>query len=235
MYPYVCRQTSFDAVLHCGDLAYDLNSDGGRRGDRWLNRVQGMAAATPYLVSPGACVVTLALPLTWQRCVRRLTRAPASGNHEVAANFSAFRERFRGMPGAPASALAAAPPGGAASPLYWSLDVGPVHLVSYNTEVYFWPALYGVASAAAQHAWLERDLAAADANRAAVPWVVVMGHRPMYCVATGADGKCDVEHEASRTVRPQRGSFTQVACRFPARAERCVVSLRRGRWWCATR
>jgi hypothetical protein len=159
-------QTAYDALLHCGDLAYDLNSDGGRRGDRWMSRMQPLSATMPYLVAPG--------------------------NHEVNSNFSAFRNRFNGMPGAAASS---------SSSLYWSMDLGPVHLVSYNTEAYFWPALFTFRHAAAQHAWLEADLAAADANRATVPWIVVMGHRPMYCVAAGADGRCDVEHEASRMAR----------------------------------
>ena len=30
-----------------------------------------------------------------------------------------------------------------------------------------------------QYAWLERDLAGVD--RARTPWVVLYGHRPMYC------------------------------------------------------
>ena len=155
--------TQYDALLHCGDIGYDLDSDDGKKADRFLNAMQPLVASLPYLVSPG--------------------------NHEHASNFSAFRNRFAGMPGL----------GGAASEsLYWSADIGPLHLVSYNTEVYFWPKHFGYDHAARQHAWLAADLAAADANRDAVPWVIVTGHRPMYCVATGGDGRCDAEHEASR-------------------------------------
>lgn len=29
--------------------------------------------------------------------------------------------------------------------------------------------------------WLRADLAAASARRSAVPWLVVAGHRPLYC------------------------------------------------------
>ncbi len=155
--------TQYDALLHCGDFAYDLENEDGTRGDRFLASMQPLAASMPYLVSPG--------------------------NHEQAGNFSHYRNRFAGMPGAGASA---------SDSLFWSADIGPVHLVSYNTEAYFWPKHFTYEHAAAQHAWLDTDLAAADANRAAVPWVVVMAHRPMYCTVAGGDGRCDAEHEASR-------------------------------------
>ena len=183
-------QAPYDALLHCGDFAYDLNSDGGRRGDRFLQRMQPLAATLPYLASPG--------------------------NHEVAANFSAFRNRFAGMPGAAAAT---------SESLFWSADVGPVHLVSYNTEVYFWPAEFGESHARRQYEWLAADLKAADANRDAVPWVVVMGHRPMYCVATGKDGRCDAEHEASRLVWREAAS-TAACSRTHATPRRCARRAR---------
>jgi hypothetical protein len=32
-----------------------------------------------------------------------------------------------------------------------------------------------------QRAWLEADLKRAAANRDMVPWLILVGHRPMYC------------------------------------------------------
>ena len=32
-----------------------------------------------------------------------------------------------------------------------------------------------------QKNWIQADLAAANRNRAKVPWVIAFGHRPMYC------------------------------------------------------
>jgi hypothetical protein len=29
--------------------------------------------------------------------------------------------------------------------------------------------------------WLEADLILANKNRAVVPWIVIFGHKPMYC------------------------------------------------------
>ena len=55
----------YDALLHLGDIAYDLGSLEGRRGAAFLRKAQPVAAAVPSLV--------------------------AAGNHEWHANFSHFR------------------------------------------------------------------------------------------------------------------------------------------------
>ena len=144
---------AFDAVLHCGDFAYDMHDQDGRLGEQFLENLEPLIASVPYLTAPG--------------------------NHEVHGNMSHYKAHFTEQ-------------------LFWSRDIGPVHLVSYNTEVFFWPQYYGADNAAQQHSWLDADLAAADANRAAVPWIVVSGHRPMYCTWPDRNGVCDGEHEASR-------------------------------------
>jgi hypothetical protein len=63
--------------------------------------------------------------------------------------------------------------------MYYSFDLGYVHFVSMSTEHYFWFPWY--LDIAKQYAWLEADLAAANANRAVTPWIILYGHRPMYC------------------------------------------------------
>ena len=57
-----------------------------------------------------------------------------------------------------------------------------------------------------------QDLVEANKDRAARPWIIVMGHRPMYCtVAVG--GRCDGEHEASRLVLSHMG-HAHTTCRL---------------------
>ena len=59
------------------------------------------------------------------------------------------------------------------SPLYWSADVGPVHVValnSYDNFVHHGDRL--------QRKWLEDDLSKVD--RMKTPWLVVMMHAPFY-------------------------------------------------------
>lgn len=114
------------------------------------------------------------------------------GNHESYYNFSHFNARFT-TPG-----YSSGP--GSRGNLWWSRDVGPVHLVSYNTEAYFdGPVNVTVQK---QFEWLQRDLARANDNRARVPWIVALGHRPFYCNVAGHDStgalQCDGEQEQSR-------------------------------------
>ena len=66
--------------------------------------------------------------------------------------------------------------------------MGLVHVVSMSTEAYFF-----YSGAAAQYAWLEADLAAV--NRTATPWVIVYGHRSIYC---SCDSDCDADATAVR-------------------------------------
>eukprot|EP00054_Salpingoeca_dolichothecata_P008179 m.46758 g.46758 ORF g.46758 m.46758 type:complete len:541 (+) comp17555_c0_seq2:89-1711(+) len=57
------------ALIHFGDFAYDLKDDGGLNGDTFLNRIQPLATAIPYMT-----------------CV---------GNHEIEADlFGNYRKRF---------------------------------------------------------------------------------------------------------------------------------------------
>ena len=58
---------------------------------------------------------------------------------------------------------------------WYSVDLGLIHFVVLDLD----PGPPAVFSGA-QEAWAAADLAAADANRANVPWIVVTSHFPMY-------------------------------------------------------
>ncbi|XP_014355417.2 acid phosphatase type 7 isoform X1 [Papilio machaon] len=113
------------------------------------------------------------------------------GNHEEAYNFSNYRARF-------------SMPGGAES-LYYSYDVGPVHFVSISTEPYYF-LQYGLKVLENQFRWLHRDLSEAnrEENRAKRPWIVLYGHRPMYC-SNSDDIDCSFEY--TRKGLPIWGSY----------------------------
>ena len=43
----------YDAVLHVGDIAYNLEHDDGKVGDEFLRMVEPIAARVPYMTCPG--------------------------------------------------------------------------------------------------------------------------------------------------------------------------------------
>ncbi|GFS07144.1 purple acid phosphatase [Elysia marginata] len=92
------------------------------------------------------------------------------GNHEIDTDtFTHYRHRF------------AMPDTEWPMPLdkmWYSIDIGPVHFVSYSTEVFFTNFATYVDD---QKEWLIKDLNKANKNRQNVPWVIVLGHRPLYC------------------------------------------------------
>uniref|UniRef100_A0A1I7XK84 Metallophos domain-containing protein n=1 Tax=Heterorhabditis bacteriophora TaxID=37862 RepID=A0A1I7XK84_HETBA len=63
---------------------------------------------------------------------------------------------------------------------FHSFDLDKVHFVVFSTEFYFYTN-YGWDQIQNQWNWLVSDLQKANANRASVPWLITLGHRPMYC------------------------------------------------------
>ena len=66
-------------------------------------------------------------------------------------------------------------------PECFSWNIGPAHIVSFDTEIYYWRNTHD--NIKRQYDWLEADLKEANLpeNRAARPWIITMGHKPMYC------------------------------------------------------
>jgi len=147
----------YDAVLHIGDFAYDMDSENALVGDAFMRQIEAIAGYLPYMTCPG--------------------------NHEEKYNFSNYRERFS-MPGGNES-------------LMYSINIGPMHIISISTEVYYF-LNYGIKPLVFQYDWLEEDLINANLpqNREKQPWIVVVGHRPMYCSNLNTD---DCTHHETLT------------------------------------
>ena len=103
------------------------------------------------------------------------------GNHEAAGgrnssqsqrNFTSYRERFH-MPHTHS---------GSTSNMFYSFDYQNVHFINIDTESSFPGAPEGKESSGFgdQEKWLRADLDKAVANRQAVPWILVGGHRPFW-------------------------------------------------------
>jgi hypothetical protein len=115
------------------------------------------------------------------------------GNHEVAQGFAHYLQRFRVFVGNGSnSGLTPVAPGllpGLPNNHWFSWETGAgtpagVHWLSMSTEAYF----SYTAGNGAQYAFMDADLAAVDRSR--TPWVVVYGHRSIYC---SCDSDCDTD------------------------------------------
>ncbi|KAI3367220.1 hypothetical protein L3Q82_008274 [Scortum barcoo] len=114
------------------------------------------------------------------------------GNHEATYNFSNYRNRFS-MPGQTES-------------LWYSWNLGSAHIISLSTEVYFYLE-FGLELLFKQYEWLKKDLEEANKpeNRVVRPWIITMGHRPMYCSDDDQDDCTTFDSYVSGTVWSEAG------------------------------
>ena len=142
---------AYDWVIHAGDIAYDMDWDGGfgkigAVGSEFLLAIEPIAATRPYMVSPG--------------------------NHECANNFTHYRNRFAALTNFTAKAS------GSPSNLFYSFDSGLAHYISVDTELF--DEFEGGELVHNMLTWLEADLTKANANRHIRPWVMAFGHKCSY-------------------------------------------------------
>lgn len=139
----------YDAIIHVGDFAYDMNFDNANVGDEFMRLIEPISAYLPYMTCPG--------------------------NHEEKYNFTNYKYRFN-------------MPGDVEDRMYFSWKLGPVHFISISTEYYYF-LNYGLKMLINQFEWLKRDLEEANrpGEREQRPWIVVYGHRPMYCSNSDGD------------------------------------------------
>ena len=129
----------WDALFHAGDIAYNLETANGVRGDEFMRDIEPIASAIPYMV--------------------------AVGNHEKDQNFTSYKNRFH-MPQGHDS-------------MYYSVNLGPVHVMVYSSEVFCGKKCEQVRKS--QWEWMLQDLESAKKDRAIRPWVVAISHKPLYC------------------------------------------------------
>lgn len=99
------------------------------------------------------------------------------GNHEAQFDFAAYNN-WLPMPSTNSKS---------SSPYYYSFDHGGIHFTMMSTEHDFSPG-------SLQYQWLEKDLEKASLGRnLGVPWLVVVGHRPLYCSSVTVSRRCTEE------------------------------------------
>ena len=198
-YPYASNgnllgDASLSFFVHLGDHAYNMAMGGGARGDAYMISFQPVLSRTPWLSVVGSA---FGLSRTRQSAAHHLpthahplrSRRPA--DHELEGSpFGAYcrasdhcEYRYTNQTSGLLRTGAASRSG---TNLFYSIDIGLVHFVVLDYNSYI--GLPG-SPKAPMLAWLEADLqaAAAAAQRARVPWIIVCAHVPMYA----SDGNND--------------------------------------------
>ncbi|XP_046909370.2 acid phosphatase type 7 [Dermatophagoides farinae] len=163
--PYLKKdveQNMYDVIFHVGDFAYDLPSENGWCGHNFMRSIEPVASRVPYMTCPG--------------------------NHEEYNNFSHYDSRFT-MLGDRTMPMHNSSLNDRINNHFHSMDIGPAHIIMFSTEYYYYTE-YGWNQIRTQFEWLEKDLIQANKNRAKHPWIIVMGHRSLYCLKMG-DDSCD--------------------------------------------
>jgi len=172
---------SMDFFHHVGDLSYAddwylrLDTYEGS-WNKWQELMDPIASQRGYMVMPGNHEATC-------------TETTPFLCDEETRNFTAYRNRFR-MPWMET---------GGVDNMWYSYEYGSMHFTNVDTETDFPHAPEGVGSFinagpfGDQLAWLEADLAKANANRNNVPWLIVSGHRPLY---TSGEAVCTACRDA---------------------------------------
>ncbi|KPM08263.1 iron/zinc purple acid phosphatase-like protein 1 [Sarcoptes scabiei] len=171
---------SIDAIFHLGDLAYDLPDQNGWRGHNFMRSIESIASRVPYMVCPG--------------------------NHEQLNNFSHYDSRFSMLGNDCCYEQKNDDDDDRNRSLrerlnnhFHSWNIGPAHIIMFSTEFYYYTE-YGWDQIRIQYEWLERDLKEAQKNRKKYPWIITMGHRPLYCLKL-FDSSCSYLTLERKTIR----------------------------------
>ena len=193
-----CRDDSATLIVHMGDHAYNEGEADERRGDGYMNGFQPVLAECPWMPNVGnheyydGLELSRYLDQTWEKW-GPLPSLPAAEELKGASTatsalgylLSAGNHHSAGVHGSHPSNTSR----------YFSVDFGLVHLVALDMNAYFGVDACGQTCLDAQMAWLKDDLAKANKNRDAVPWVVAFSHFPLYC--TGCNSKSDYYESAA--------------------------------------
>jgi len=207
-----------DGIIHMGDHSYNEGDADERRGDGYMQAFQQTLASCPWVpivgnheYYSGEELAKFLNNTVGGRDLPKAMRDAIAAHEAVAAAKSAGA--LGGAALKASTALGTMLSHGSylaqgknadgvqsGTSRYYSLDIGKVHLVALDLNVYYGSDPCGAPCAEAQKQWLAADLAAANANRANVPWIVAMSHYPFYC--TGCYSKnAAAQWYVPRTVR----------------------------------
>lgn len=217
---------TIDLVVHMGDHCYNIGGMDDRRGDGYMSAYEKVISEVPWLPVVGNHEF-----YDGERLRRYLNQTEGSvlahpPSHPFVATAHSTADTALGAILSRGNHHGAGSHGGVPSGTsrFYSVDFGLVHFIALDLNMYNAVDDCGEECRQAQLKWLELDLVQANANRAAVPWIVAMSHFPLYCSNcpkpghepgdwwnseacefAGHDEGCKVEGAAKGPLPPPRG------------------------------
>ncbi|KAH9387759.1 Acid phosphatase type 7 [Tyrophagus putrescentiae] len=161
--PFIKEQVAkkqYDAILHVGDLAYNLDTNNGHVGDEYMRKMESAVANVPYQTVVGNHEVYRNFTHYTNRYTMIDEKTGENNNHFYSFNIGpvhvvAFSSEF----------------------YYWySYSEQPIYTVTNTRIQYEWLEA-------------DLREANKPENRKKHPWIIAAGHRPMYC-STQDDDDC---------------------------------------------
>ena len=151
-----------ELVLHQGDLSYAVGY--AHVWEQWMDLIEPIATRVPYMVGIGNHEQDyLNNPAT-------RSSANEGGNDGFHPSWGNYGHDSGGECGVPVRYRFHMPDNG--NSVYWySFEYGPVHFTFISTE-------HNFTTGSVQYKWIEKDLESTDRHK--TPWLIVVGHRPMY-------------------------------------------------------
>ena len=145
-------------ILHHGDLSYAVGY--AYIWEQWMHLIEPLASRVPYMVGIGNHEVDFLKAFASNSNMD-------DGFHPSWGNYG---HDSGGECGVPTLNRFHMPDNGKG--VYWySFEYGPVHFTLMSTE-------HNFTRGTQQYEWLDRDLRGVDRNK--TPWLILVGHRPMY-------------------------------------------------------
>ena len=152
-----------EAVFHIGDLSYAEGNEA--LWNQFFGMIEPVASVVPWSVMPGNHDMRsgdskgeCGLPMLSRfETPRSRAAQPALLSMETTSRCEASFDQTEG------------------DPYWWAVDAGYARIVTYSTDS-------NLTKGSAQYLWLADELEAANtpAARAERPWLLLMGHKPMY-------------------------------------------------------
>jgi predicted MPP superfamily phosphohydrolase len=189
---------SVDFALVVGDISYaDNDFLAFGQWNTFMNALAPFNREKPFMVCVGNHEAECHSPACQVSAFKR--------NH--LGNYSAFNSRFR-MPSRESKGV---------KNMWYGFDAGSIHFTSISSESDYPGAptnvlnLFGASNGdfGNQLRWLEAELAAADANRKNVPWLIVTIHRPIYDITN-----VDAQNRPTKQHKKLQAAFEELFLKY---------------------